>query len=180
MEMRVADPAQWPEVIAENAPEAVICALGTTWKKSGESESAFRAVDFDLVLSVAKAAHSAGVNNFVLVSSVGAGTGARAMYLRVKGEIEAALRKLRFYRLDILRPGLLRGPRGGDRRPLERLGMIAGPVINLVLHGSRRRYRSIDARHVALAALQAAREKARGAFVHDNDGIARLERRLEA
>jgi uncharacterized protein YbjT (DUF2867 family) len=179
MEMRIADPRDWPVVIAEIAPDAVICALGTTWKKSGESEEAFRAVDFDLVLTVARAAHSAGVSNFVLVSSVCADPVARAFYLRVKGEIEAALRKLRLHRLDILRPGLLRGPREGDRRPLERLGILVGPVANLFLHGSRRHYRSIDARHVARAAIQAAREKARGAFVHDNDGVLRLERRLD-
>jgi hypothetical protein len=32
---------------------------------------------------------------------------------------------------------------------------------------------------VAQAALQAAREKARGTFVHDNEAIRRLKRRLE-
>jgi uncharacterized protein YbjT (DUF2867 family) len=179
MEMRVADPREWPAVIAEVAPDAVICALGTTWKKAGESEEAFRSVDFDLVLTVARAAHSAGVSNFVFVSSVGADPVARAFYLRVKGETEAALRKLRLRRLDILRPGLLRGPRSGDRRPLERLGIIAGPLVNLLLHGTRRRFRSIDARHVARAALECTREKARGTFVHENDAILRLEHRLE-
>jgi uncharacterized protein YbjT (DUF2867 family) len=179
MEMRVADPGDWPAVIAEIAPDAVICALGTTWMKGRESVEAFRAVDFDLVMSVAKAAQAARVSHFVLVSSVGAEPVARAFYLRVKGEIEAALRKLRLYRLDILRPGLLRGPRAGDRRPLERLGILVGPLVNLFLHGSRRRYRSIDARRVALAALECTREKARGTFVHENDAILRLEHRLE-
>ena len=35
-----------------------------------------------------------GVSNFVFVSSVGADTASRAFYLRVKGEVEGALRKL--------------------------------------------------------------------------------------
>ncbi len=103
----------------------------------------------------------------------------KALYLRVKGEVEARLRKLGFHRLDILRPGLLRGPRSAERRFAERLGIIASPVTNLFLTGARRQYRAIDARLVALAALQATREKARGSFVHDNDGIMRLARRLE-
>jgi uncharacterized protein YbjT (DUF2867 family) len=178
MEMLVADPSEWDKSIAAVAPDAVICALGTTWRKAGRDEAAFRAVDEELVLGVARAAKAAGVANFVLVSSVGADTASRALYLRVKGQVEAALRKLRFNRLDILRPGLLRGPRAGDRRLGERLAIVFSPLMNLFLHGDRRRFRSIDARTVARAALEGAREKARGTFVHENDAILRLERRL--
>jgi uncharacterized protein YbjT (DUF2867 family) len=119
------------------------------------------------------------VNNFVLVSSVGADMASRAFYLRVKAEVETALRKLRFHRLDILRPGLLRGPRSRDRRPGERLAIALSPLMNLFLHGDSRRFRAIDARLVARAALEGAREKARGTFVHENDAILRLERRLD-
>jgi hypothetical protein len=86
---------------------------------------------------------------------------------------------MRFHRLDMLRPGLLRGPRSRDRRPGERLAIVFSPILDLFLAGERRRLRSIDARRVAHAALQAAREKAQGTFVHENDAIARLERRLE-
>ena len=178
MEMLVADPAEWEQSIAAVAPDAVICALGTTWRKAGGDEAAFRAVDEDLVLRVAKAAKAAGVNNFVLVSSVGADMASRTLYLRLKSEVETALRKLRFHRLDILRPGLLRGPRSGDRRPAERLAIILSPLLNLVLHGERRRLRAIDAGVVARAALEGAKEKARGTFVHEHDAILRLERRL--
>ena len=56
MEMLVADPADWSEAVSAIAPDAVICALGTTWKKSGRDEEAFRAVDHDLVLDTARAA----------------------------------------------------------------------------------------------------------------------------
>ncbi|WP_305096557.1 NAD(P)H-binding protein [Croceibacterium aestuarii] len=179
MEMMVAQPQRWEEAIALIGADAAICALGTTRRKAGREEAAFRLVDEDLVLRVARAAATAGVRNFVFVSSVGANSASKALYLRVKGEVEARLRKLGFHRLDILRPGLLRGPRSAERRFAERLGIIVSPVTNLFLTGARRQYRAIDARLVALAALQATREKARGSFVHDNDGIMRLARRLE-
>jgi uncharacterized protein YbjT (DUF2867 family) len=178
MEMLVADPQGWPAAVATIAPEAVICALGTTIRKAG-SEEAFRAVDYDLVLSLAKAAREAEVANFVLVSSAGAAIGAKAFYLRVKGEIETAVTKLRFRRLDILRPGLLRGSRSNGARPLEMLGKLASPLTDLVLHGDNRRYRSIDSRVVAAAAIQCAQEKAQGRWIHDNDAIQRAARRLE-
>lgn len=179
MEMVVADPAGWPEAVAAIAPEAVICSLGTTRRRAG-SEEAFRAVDHDLVLRLASAAKAAGASHFVLVSSVGANSMGKGFYLRVKGEVETALAGLRFRRLDILRPGLLRGPRAHDRRPLERLALLASPLADLLLHGDKRRYRSIDARTVASAALQLTREKAAGRFVHENKSIVRAARRLEA
>ena len=178
MEMLVADPAGWPEAVAAIAPDAVICALGTTIGKAG-SEEAFRAVDFDLVLSLATAAKAAAVANFALVSSAGADAHGKAFYLRVKGEIEAAVTKLRLRRLDILRPGLLRGSRRNDGRPLEMLGKLASPLTDLMLHGDNRRYRSIDARVVADAAAQCAREKAQGRWIHDNDAIQRAARRFD-
>jgi uncharacterized protein YbjT (DUF2867 family) len=178
MEMLVADPAGWPEAVAAIAPEAVICALGTTIRKAG-SEEAFRAVDHDLVLALAKAAKTAEVKNFVLVSSAGADAHGKAFYLRVKGEVETAVTKLRLRRLDILRPGLLKGMRRNDGRPLELLGKLASPLTDALLHGDSRRYRSIDAKLVAAAAVQCAREKPQGRWLHDNDSIRRYARRLD-
>lgn len=177
MEMLVADPAGWPEAVAAIAPDAVICALGTTMRQAG-GEEAFRAVDHDLVLALARAARKAEVANFVLVSSAGADALGKTFYLRVKGEVEAAVTKLRFRRLDILRPGLLRGSRPQGGRPLETLAKIASPLADLLLHGDNRRYRSIDARLVAAAAAQCAREKPQGRWLHDNDSIERAARRL--
>ena len=178
MELFVADPAKWPEVIEAVHPKAMICALGTTWKKAGEDETAFRAVDQHLVMDVAQAAKDHGVERFVHVSSVGAAIGAKSFYLRVKGEVERDLTKLRFGRLDILRPGLLRGKRDGDRRPAERIGIAAAPFVNLMLHGQYRQYRAIRAETVADAALALAKRPARGRFVHDNDAILRAAKAL--
>lgn len=178
MELFVAEPAKWGEVVDAIKPRAMICALGTTWKKSGEDEAAFRAVDQDLVLSVAEAAKAQGVERFVHVSSVGAAIASKNFYLRVKGEVERDLTKLRFDRLDILRPGLLRGKRDNDRRPGERIGIAAAPFVNLMLHGGFRQYRAIRAETVADAALALARRAARGRFIHDNDAIMRAAKTL--
>ena len=178
MELFVADPANWGDVIEAVRPTAIICALGTTWKKAGADEDAFRAVDRDLVMDTARTAQRLGVERFAHVSSVGADPHARAFYLRVKGETERELAKVGFARLDILRPGLLRGTRENDRRPAERLGIAAAPVANLLLHGKYRQYRGIKADVVARAALALAKRAARGRFVHDNDAIQRAAHTL--
>ena len=176
-ELLLADPANWDTAIATIRPDAVICALGTTRRKAGGNE-AFYKVDHDLVLKVARAARDAGAEHFVHISSVGADMASRNFYLRTKGEVEVALQKLRFRRLDILRPGLLRGQRAGEFRLGERIAMALSPLTDLLLWGSWTRYRSIAASDVAAAALQAAREKPGGAFVYQHDGILRLKRRF--
>lgn len=178
MEVFVAEPGKWGEVIESLRPTAMICALGTTWKKAGKDEAAFRAVDQELVVETARAAKARGVERFVAISSAGADAASGNFYLRVKGEVERQLAQLRFGRLDILRPGPLRGPRGGDRRLGERIGVALSPVADLLLHGKYRAMRSISAERVAEAALALAMHKAAGRFVHDNDAIMRAARRL--
>ena len=176
MEMIVADPAGWGEAIEVIQPDAMICALGTTWKQAGKDEAKFRAVDQDLVLSTARAALAQGVANFAAISSAGASPTSKNLYLRVKGEVERDLRALKFKRLDILRPGLLKGARQGELRFAETLGKIASPLTDMLLQGNMRRYRSIQARMVAEAALELVSRKAAGRFTHDNDAIRRAAR----
>ena len=178
IEYFVADPDKWGEVFEALRPKAVICALGTTWKKSGEDEAAFRAVDQHLVLDTAKAALDNGVDRFVAISSAGADMASRNFYLKVKGEVERELTRMRFNRLDILRPGLLLGNRQNDRRPGERLGIAAAPIANLFMHGKYRQYRGIKAELVARGAIALAKRAARGRFVHDNDAILRAANTL--
>ncbi len=178
MEVFVADPDKWGEVIEALRPTALISALGTTWAKAGKDEAAFRAVDQELVLEVARAAKAHGVERFVSVSSVGADPHAKAFYLRVKGETDRDLAKVGLGRLDVLRPGLLRGKRGGERRIGERLGILLSPLVNPLLGGKWRPYRAIEAETVARAALYLAMRPARGRFVHDNDAIQRASRSL--
>ncbi|MCB2072888.1 MAG: NAD(P)H-binding protein [Novosphingobium sp.] len=171
MEMLLADPSGWADAIAAAKADVLVCALGTTWNKAGKDEAAFRAVDHDLVLACARAAQAAGVDHMIVVSSAGADPGSGNRYLRVKGETEQELSRLRFRRLDILRPGLLRGRRENDPRPVERLAMLASPLIDLFLWGKRRKYRSIRAHDVVRAVFALAREKAGGHFIHERDAM---------
>lgn len=176
MEILLADPADWPEAIARSKARVLVCALGTTWQKSGQNEAAFRAVDLDLVLTVGRAAKAAGINHFIVVSSVGADPLSGNRYLRVKGEMESGLAKLEFKRLDILRPGLIRGRRT-ERRRAERFGMLLSPFADALLHGGYRKFRSISAHYIAMTILNLAKEKALGRFVHEYDALRRVVRR---
>ncbi|MFM5918483.1 MAG: NAD(P)H-binding protein [Novosphingobium sp.] len=176
MEVLLADPANWDDAIAASGADVLVSALGTTWKKSGKDEAAFRAVDEDLVLACARAAKAANMRQMIAISSVGADPAAKNFYLRVKGEVEQKLGKLGLPRLDIIRPGLLRGQRG-ELRPGERIAMIASPLVDLALHGEYAKYRSIKADVVARAIVGLTREKMAGRFVFEHDAILRAASR---
>ncbi|MBU6268194.1 MAG: NAD(P)H-binding protein [Sphingomonadales bacterium] len=175
VELVLAPVEAWDAALARLAPDVVVCALGTTRAKAG-SEAAFRAVDVDLVLDVARAAKAAGARQFILVSSVGADGSARGAYLRAKGDVEAAVAKLGFRRLDVVRPGLLRGSRG-ESRPLERVAQALAPLVDPLLHGKWRRFRSIRGDVLARAILVLATEKAAGRFAHEHDALRRAASR---
>jgi hypothetical protein len=83
-----------PDVADIWAADSVICTLGTTLKQAG-SEAAFRKVDFDFPLAVARRARQAGAQAYALNSSLGADPHSRVFYSRTKGELEEALRSSR-------------------------------------------------------------------------------------
>ena len=176
MELLVAPPENWADAIAASRASVLVSALGTTWRKAGKDEAAFRAVDQDLVLACAQAAKDCGMRQMIAVSSVGADPFSRNFYLKVKGEVEQQLGKIRIPRLDILRPGLLRGPRE-ELRPAERLGMVASPLLDLFLQGKYSKYRSIRSDVMARAIVGLTREKMAGRFVFEHEAILRAASR---
>nr|WP_206026566.1 NAD(P)H-binding protein [Rubrivivax benzoatilyticus] len=132
--------------------ETAFCALGTTRAAAG-SDTAFRAVDLDAVLAFARAARAAGVRRFALVSALGADAASSNLYLRTKGEAEAAIEALGFETLVVARPSLLLGDRGT-------LGQPPRPGEALAQHLSRplagwipARWRPVAAADVAAALL---------------------------
>ena len=132
--------------------DEVYLALGTTIKVAG-SQSAFRAVDFDANLAVARAALAAGVRRCGLVSAMGANARSRVFYSRVKGELEEALAQLPFEGLVIARPSMLTGDRealGQPKRPLERVSMVVSKIVGPLIPAD---YRPIAAAQVAQALL---------------------------
>jgi uncharacterized protein YbjT (DUF2867 family) len=150
----------------------VFIALGTTMKKAG-SEAAFRAVDHDAVIAVAKAARAQGAEALFVVSSLGANAGSSVFYNRTKGQTEDALGKLGYPRSVMFRPSVLDGPRG-ESRPGEQVGVALGKALSFAMVGSARRYRPIHVATVARAMLRVAAQSGAGHSAVESDEIARL------
>ncbi len=165
--------ADWPSMIADESADVAISTLGTTIKQAG-SWDAFRAVDVDAVLGFAGAAKAAGARQMLSVSSVGALHGARNRYLAMKGEAERGLEQLKFERLDIVRPGLLLGNRGGDPRMGERIAIAVSPFLGLLLRGKLDKFAAIRADQVAAAMAALVGSAGEGQRVHFNHDLAGL------
>jgi uncharacterized protein YbjT (DUF2867 family) len=148
------------------------CCIGSTRRSAGSAAEREK-VDLDLVVSFARAAHSFGATQLIVISSAGANPQSRNPYLGVKGRLEVALRDLRFNCLQIMRPGLLLGARA-QVRPLELAATIVMPLVNPLLFGSLAQYRGISAADVAAAMLAAARSQRRGVNVYAGQALRAL------
>lgn len=148
------------------APDQVFISLGSTMAQAG-SQQAFRAVDFDAVLNVARTAKAAGARSCAVVSALGADAQSKVFYNHVKGEAEQALRALGFERLVLARPSLLSGDRAA-------LGQAARPGESWVLRLSQPLAPLIPARWRPIAADRVARAMCL-AIAQDNGPLCVLE-----
>lgn len=143
------------EHLPEDAPwwavDAVVCTLGTTIRVAG-SQAAFRWVDHDLPLQVARLALAHGAQAYALNSALGADPDSRVFYSRTKGELERDLQALGYASLTLVRPGLIGGERT-ESRPAERLGVWVSERLRPLLPP---RYRVVPAERIAHHLLEAA------------------------
>ncbi|HEY1226364.1 MAG TPA: nucleoside-diphosphate sugar epimerase [Ramlibacter sp.] len=136
------------------AVDEVYLAVGTTIKVAG-SRPAFRAVDYEANLAVARAAHAAGARRLGLVSAMGADARSSVFYNRVKGELEDALATLGYEGLAIARPSFLVGDRTALGQPGRSGEGLAQRISTWLRPLSPANYRSIHAGDVASALLRA-------------------------
>lgn len=148
------------------AVDAVICTLGTTIREAG-SQAAFRKVDYEYPLAIARIAQRSGANAYVLTSASGANPASRIFYSRTKGELERELATVGFDSLAFVRPGLLGGVRE-QPRPAEYLGM---KLLGAIAPALPRRYRVVPAEHVAATLLHAALAPQPGLHVIESEAI---------
>jgi len=151
-----------------SADTAFTC-LGTTIKNAGSKENFYR-VDFHYNLMFAEACKKRGVERFILMSALGANSRSSVFYNRVKGEIEEAITNLNFKSLAIIRPSLLEGPRT-EVRPGEIFATKVMTVINPLLVGGFKKYRSISVDKIASAMAEAAILNYPGVRIIENDEL---------
>ena len=158
------------ELSAINADD-VYCCLGTTIREAG-SQEAFKHVDHTLVLTIAELMKRNGAAQFLVISSMGANIDSKVFYNRTKGEMEEAMKGLNYQCLRIIRPSLLLGTRE-EFRFGEKIGIMLSPLLKLLLPGSLKKYRPVEAEAVAKFMVNIAhQEPVSGIHVYESDLIA--------
>lgn len=142
--------------------DIVFCTLGTTIKVAG-SQEAFRKVDYDYPLALARWAELAGVKHYMIITAMGSSTSSPFFYSRVKGELEEQLVQIPVSSLHLFQPSLLLGQRSAKRRG-ESIGAVLSKGLQWMMVGPLRKYRAITGENVAramrTAAVQAAQDAA--------------------
>ena len=147
--------------------EDVYCCLGTTIKVAG-SQEAFRRVDHDYPVALAKAAARGGAKRMLVVSALGANPKSTVFYSRVKGEMQAAVRAAGVPTTIFFQPSMLSG-REDKKRFWEDVATAVGDVIGPLLG----KYRPIHGDIVAQGMVKAAVE-GMGSGVVESGNIRKL------
>lgn len=153
----------------------VFCALGTTMKKAGSQEAFYR-VDYHYVVELAKAAKRHGAAQFMVVSSIMANPNSKSFYLRVKGQMEQAVKWEGPHTVLIFRPATLVGKRQ-EKRMGEMIGTALMNLISPFFVGSLRRLRNIKAETVARFMIVAAKANLNTKQVFESDEISVFKNR---
>ncbi|GAB3172231.1 oxidoreductase [Telluribacter humicola] len=144
----------------------VFCCLGTTMKKAGSKE-AFRKVDLEYPLQIARLAKQNGARQYLIVTAMGADSDSMFFYNQVKGDVQEELKSLQFSTLRIFQPSLLLGDRQ-DTRLGEKIGEGLAALFKPLMIGPLQKYRAIDSGKVARAMVELAQKPEAGVFVYES------------
>jgi len=151
---------------------AIFCCLGTTRKKTPD-QAAYRRIDHDYPLQLAQMGVKNGVAQYHLVSVLGANPDTPGFYLKMKGETEDDIKATGLKCLHIYRPSLLTGDRK-EKRTEEKIATVLSRIIDPILIGGLKKYRSIPAKTVAMAMYKQSLKHQEGVFIHLSDQIKEL------
>lgn len=141
----------------------VFCCLGTTIRIA-KTKEAFRKVDFDYPVALAKTSRSLGASQYFLISALGADKNSSVFYNRVKGEVEEAIQTISFPAFHVFRPSLLLGDRTEERAgegAATTFFKIFGFMIPL-------KYKAIESIKVARAMIAIAIKEQGGFQIHES------------
>jgi uncharacterized protein YbjT (DUF2867 family) len=144
----------------------VFCCLGTTIRIA-KTKEAFRKVDFDYPIELARLTKIQGTSQFLLVSALGADKNSSVFYNQVKGEVEEAIQKIAFSSFHVFRPSLLLGPRT-EHRTGEDAAKVFFKFLGFLVPA---KYKAIQSIKVVRAMLHFAKANNTGFHILESDEL---------
>lgn len=146
--------------------------LGSTRKKTPDKRRYYQ-IDHNYPLHLAHLASANGMKQFHIISAVGANPKSSNFYIKMKGEIEKDIARISFESVHIYRPSFLAGNREENRLG-EKLGLAVFTLINPILLGPLKKYRSIHAADIAKAMILQSLKELKGVQYYESDEIQRI------
>lgn len=151
---------------------AVFCLLGSTKKKTPDL-AVYRKIDHDYPVKLAEIALKNKIDQYHLMSSIGANANSSNFYTKMKGETEHDITRIGLPATYIYRPSFLVGERK-ENRPLEKVFVGLMTVVNPLLFGGIKKYRSIKIEAVAGAMYKQSLKNEPGVHIYESDKIQEL------
>jgi uncharacterized protein YbjT (DUF2867 family) len=134
--------------------DEVYCCIGTTTAKTSD-KNLYREIDYGIPTKAAMIARQNNIPTFMVVSAIGANAKSKIFYNKTKGEMEQDVLKQGIPNTFILRPSLITGNRG-EKRLGEQIGSAIMNLMNPLMIGRFRKYRSVNADCIAAAMVNLA------------------------
>jgi uncharacterized protein YbjT (DUF2867 family) len=151
---------------------ALFCCLGTTRKKTPDM-AVYRKIDHGYPVKFAQLAAANDMDQYHLISAIGANSKSSSYYPRFKGETEEDVKRSGIKNIFIYQPSFITGDRK-EYRPLEKILVLLSRIIDPLLIGGLKKYRSISAKIIARAMFNQSLKNNEGIFVYPSDKIKEL------
>ena len=149
--------------------DVIFCCLGTTRRDTPDLND-YRKIDHDYPLRLAEIALRNGIEQYHLVSAMGARSDASNFYTKIKGDTEDDLKKVGLKGLFIYQPSLLIGHRNKPR-VMETIAVWVMKIVSPLMLGDFKKYRAIQALDVAKAMYKQSLKNKTGVFTYTSDKI---------
>lgn len=152
--------------------DVIFCCLGTTRKKTPDRNE-YRKIDHDYPVQLAEIAKVNNIGQYHFVSSIGADASSSVFYTKLKGETENDIINIGLPGIYIYQPSFLTGERN-EHRPEEKFVSFLVKIIDPLLFGSFKKYRSIAATTVAGVMYKQSLKNTDGVHIYVSDKIQQL------
>ena len=161
-------------LVAISNSDVLFCAIGSTMKKVKGDKEAYRKIDFEIPVKLARFCKTTGCEKFILVSSAGANSKSSNFYQRLKGETDEAIKETGLKTIHIMRPSLLLGERK-EFRLGENIGKALMTSLSFLIPD---KYKAIQGKDVAKVMIALSKKNKEGIFVHENSEIRNFSTQL--
>jgi uncharacterized protein YbjT (DUF2867 family) len=154
-------------LVALSNSDVLFCAIGSTMKKVKGDKDAYRKIDFEIPVKLARFCKMTGCEKFILVSSAGANSKSMNFYQRLKGETDEVVKEAGLKTVHIMRPSLLLGERK-EFRLGENIGKAVMTSLSFLIPD---KYKAIQGKDVAKVMVALSKKNEEGSFIHENSEI---------